>query len=235
MKKVTASLVTLAAIAAGGLDFNGTTSVHSGGVVPCTYPITISLWARPAQTNNVNGAMFCAQTNIAGYEGSRISMWLLGSSGFAGQNEADRSDSSTRAYGGLAAPGVWQNIICVSTSETHRVIWADGVPKDTNTTAHPTRVFGGDAYSVGARFLTSWGQFYTGSIAEVAVWTNQLSDEACRSIGAGASPLLVYPNAPVWYAPLLRATSGLQSESSTITVTVTNGVAPTTHPKVVRP
>lgn len=235
MKKVIAIIGGLVALATAALDFDGTTSVHTGGVVPCTYPITISLWARPAQTNNVNGAIFVAQTNIAGYEGSRISIWLLGSSGFAGQNEVDRSDSTTRAFGGLAAPGVWQQIVCVSTSETHRVIWADGVPAGTNTTAHPTRIFGGDAYSVGARFLTSWGQFYTGSIAEVAVWTNQLSDEACRSLGAGANPLLVYPVAPVWYAPLVRAASGLQSESSTITVTVTNGIAPTTHPKVVRP
>ncbi len=71
-----------------------------------------------------------------------------------------------------------------------------------------------------------------GNMAEVAVWSVQLTDAEQAILGAGYSPLLVRPESILFYAPLIRADQDLVGG---LALTATNAPTVESHPRVLLP
>lgn len=106
---------------------------------------------------------------------------------------------STTGY----STGTWHHACGIFTSATHRAAFIDGGSKGTQT---DTRNWpsGLDVTTLGRRTDSAPGQYMSGYIAELGVWTVALSDEEVASLATGISPKAIRPGSLGAYIPLIR-------------------------------
>lgn len=96
----------------------------------------------------------------------------------------------------------WHHAAAVFTSPTSRTVYLDGGNSATNTTsATPS---GLDRISVARLGDSSPGNYFSGRIAEVAIWNVALTDAEVAILAADYSPLFVRPQNLVAYWSLIR-------------------------------
>lgn len=72
--------------------------------------------------------------------------------------------------------------------------------------------------------------FFTGQIAEVAVWNKELTDSEFISMSRAVSPKYFYPRNLVFYSPLIR--SLVDYSVTSLTITNTGGATVSDHPRI---
>ena len=109
--------------------------------------------------------------------------------------------TSTTGY----TAGTWHHAAGVVSAADARAAYIDGGSKGTNAVAEdPGAVL--DRTSIGRLGDSTPSQYFSGGIAEVAVWNAALTDAEIIILARGFSPLFVRPQSLVAYWPLIRDT-----------------------------
>lgn len=214
-------------------------SAPDGGPTDITGSLTVHVWAK-----HVSGTIATSQT--IGLAGKYYT------SGTARQFVLILRDADTAGFG-VSTDGTYQAGNWVTASHTIGTTWhqyagvfeastrielyANGASLATDTTSVPASLHNGTApFHIGTQFdPTNSVNFFTGDIADVAVWSAALSDEEIAMLGAGFSPLFVRPGSLAFYAPL---TSSISDVSSGVTITNHDSDAdlvPSAHPPIIYP
>ena len=104
--------------------------------------------------------------------------------------------SSTVGY----STGVWNHGAAVFASSTSRTVYLNGGNSATETTSGTPS--GLNRTAVGAKLGNTASGFFDGHLADVAAWNIALSAADIASLALGFSPLLIRPDALIFYMPM---------------------------------
>jgi len=175
--------------------------------------------------------------------GTAQSMMFLGDSG-SGANYFSLIVNNDRVRAGTRSPAAntsaasantystntWHHAGGVWTSGTSRDAFLDGGGKGSDTTSStPTGV---NRTSLGRLGDSSAGTYFSGLIAETAIWNAVLTDEEMAILGAGYSPLFVQPQSLIFYAPIIR---DLFDKVGGLTLSLGGSPSVDNHPPIIYP
>lgn len=125
--------------------------------------------------------------------------------------------------------GTRYHVCGLFTSSTSRNIYVNGANEGSAGTSNTPGAV--DTVRIGARYTTSLGAFWDGTIAEVGVWSAALTTSEILSLARGAKPTRVRPQSLVFYAPLWGQSS---PEQNLVGTAITLSGSPTAgdHPRV---
>lgn len=181
--------------------FNGTSQGLALATAPATAtPLTISAWAN-ADTDHRGGVFSIADSATVdeyfallmdGVEvGDPVAFWRR-----AGGGAPDVANTSTGF-----TPGTWHHVCGVSRSATDVSVYIDGGSEGTSTTSKvPASI---DQCTVGAVRGSTASGYFDGKVAEVAVWSVDLTVAEVSALAAGHPAWMIRANALTFYAPLL--------------------------------
>ena len=164
-------------------SFNGTSQY---GVIPeagtTNYPVTIAAWLYSSATNATGWAwgIQCSSNNNAGF--------IIGqsSTGFFTGRGGDTSSSTTVNSTTPAVPNTWMHVALVGTTPSNRVIYVNGIPENTNTTAR--NFAAANRVGIGNRTSLTLANYFSGRIADAAIWNVALTTEEIASMAGGGNP-----------------------------------------------
>jgi hypothetical protein len=213
-------------------EFNGTSqrlsipaSVSSGSV-----PIAMSARIYPTSTTGTRSAVYLRGTDPAGQVfGNIISIGF----GFPnaqkayyiqrGQNQGTFPSVNSTAS---VTQNDWNHIFGQSVSLSSHQVWLNGA-KTTSTTTGLSINTGFAVAAIGNDGGT--GNYFSGRIADVAIWNTSLNDDEIASLAAGMTCDKVRPQSLVFYAPLVR---NLIDAKGGLTITNNNTATVANHPRV---
>ena len=189
-------------------------------------PLTVACWHKPTAIN--------VQRNVLAISlSSSLKFYQLqqrASAICADQYDGTLLGSSTFSSG--YSSGSWQHIAGVFTSNSSRTVYLGGVAATTNTTTIGTVT--PDRLVLGARNNAGTiDSFFDGDVAEAAVWNIALTASDIAALALAVSPLLVRPDALVFYAPVMGVYSPEIDLMGHRDLTVT-GATQATHPRMFR-
>ncbi len=123
----------------------------------------------------------------------------------------------------------WHHACGVFTSNTSRAIYLDGGNKGTDAT--DITPAGLDRFGIGVLVRQNLFGYFSGMIAEAAIWNAALTDAEAASLAAGFSPKLIRPQSLVAYWPLVR---GLNDPVGGYNLTAT-GTVVAAHTRIILP
>jgi hypothetical protein len=126
----------------------------------------------------------------------------------------------------------WQHACAVFASSTSRTAYLDGGNSGSNTTSNnPTSL---NVVAVGARATP--GTYFSGKLAELAIWDVALTADEVAQLGLGYSPLLVRPGNLVAYWPLYGNNSPETDIVGGVNLTWNNTPTKASdHPRIILP
>ena len=107
------------------------------------------------------------------------------------------SANSTTGY----SANTWHHACGVEASTTSRTAYIDGGSAGTNTTAITPLVL--DSISIGRRGISVPEGYFSGLLAEAAVWSAELAAGYVALLAKAISPILVVPQSLVFYCPVI--------------------------------
>lgn len=200
---------------------DGQSEYLAAGATPVlAEPFTVAAWIYPDALANWRGTigldvgatssfeLLCGTTNINFYCGAQ------GCTTTAGPNA-----------------NTWHHVCGVAAADNDRAVFLDGGSKGVSVVnialANATDVV------IGARALIPSLWFFSGRIAEAAIWNINLTDAEAAILGAGYSPLFVRPQNLVAYWPLIRDED--QDRVGGYDLTPFNAPSIAAHPPVIYP
>ncbi len=181
-------------VAASSQSLSNATPVVTGS--PCSF----SVWFNATSAVTAQGILSVGADTSAN---NRNNISLNGSGAGAklsftnADNAASVNASSTATY----SANVWNHAGGVWTDATTHIVYLNG----TSTTGATTSIgsmTGGNISIVGRRASGGTPNFFDGNIAEAAIWNVALSATDMAALAAGVCPLLIRPDALVFYSPL---------------------------------
>lgn len=179
-------------------QFTGSSSQFAeyAGAVASGAPVTLSVWFYMATSisgcplsignNGATNNYFALETQGTGFG---CVAWTGGGGGAAG------STTSTHP-----ATNVWNHLCGVFATATLRAAYLNGGGKATNSSSRtPT---GLNVTTLGRRSDPTPTQYFTGRIADAAIWSDALTDTEVAAIANGVSPLRIRPASLVGYWPI---------------------------------
>lgn len=170
--------------------------LERSGAVASAYPLTLAGWFIVTDFDALGDdvGVLCVGTVGGGEVLLRI--------GAAGDARIKASVNNvgfgTASASGAASSGVWTHGCAVFENSTSRSAYRDGGNKATNATAKNFPAV--DTTTIG--YTNSFGTYFGGKIAEVAVWDVALTDDEVLTLAKGVSPLAVRSASLVAYWPL---------------------------------
>lgn len=214
-------------------DFNGTSQYgtldpFSAASTPCS----LSAWVKASSTSGSAKAMLAICGDVSHYHliglSTSLNKWYC----------ASRAGGSEAYAASATAPSItdWVHVCAVFASATSRVIYVNGANEGNNSTsASPTL----SRLAVGIRSdgatPSATPAYFSGQLAEVAVYNAALEAGHVLSLAAGASPLVVAPSALVFYSRLAGESSpeaNLRGGSVSLVGTPAKGAS---HPRIYHP
>jgi len=208
--------------------FNGTNDALRATSAPVTAaPLTIACWFN--QTASAAGLLVSIGVNGGGDRLQIFTNGPLSQAVAAGAIQGGTSGQSVLT--GVPTAGEWNHAAGVFTSATSRTAYWNGAAGTPNTTsATPSGV---NSVVIGARYNTTLGAYFSGSIAEVAIWNAALTAEEIASLSKGFHPTLIRPASLQFYAPLIRAAQDLRGGLSI--GELGTGTTGSDHPRIIYP
>jgi hypothetical protein len=121
----------------------------------------------------------------------------------------------------------WEHGIAVFASSTSRTIYLNAGSNVTNTGSNTTTA-GTYIILIGA-LLTTILRTFSGSLAEVGIWSSTLTPGERAALSKGFSPRRIRPQSIVFYAPLIRDLQDLRGGRA---ITNNNSATVAVHPRV---
>lgn len=193
-------------------------------------PFSIAGWGRPSSF-----AVIRTLIGIYNSVGNGFNCWRLryNTSGNAEFAISDGSSAASALSSTVATAAAWSHLCGVAAGVADRRVYLNGGGKGTNATSlTPT---GLNRTSIGMEDNVVQSRALAGAAAEIGIWNIALSDADAAILAAGASPLLVHPEALVLYAPLWGQSSPEQNLLNATGLTVVGSVVDANdHPPVYR-
>ena len=161
-------------------------------------PFTISAWAYP----DANNIYICAVS--IGNSGSTKDMWYLD---IRDVNDAARfvslDNSGAEAITtNFTTVNAWNHLLARETSSSDHSCMLNGDTANIGTSALVKTPDDADNIKIGVIADSTPSEYFSGRIAEVAIWDVSLTDAEGVMLSKGVSPLQVRPESLVFYAPL---------------------------------
>lgn len=216
-------------------DDASTQSLANAAAAVTAVPLTMACWVYSDDATIEQVPMSIVP---AGSAGDRFALYLAGDvAGDFAQAAVGSSTIGTSRANATAGYSVntWHHIAGVFTSATLRAAFIDGGNKGTNT-ANNTPAVTLDRTCIGAIADSLPRAFFSGRIAEAAIWNVALSDEDIASLAKGFSPCLIRPQSLVAYWPLFGNGSPEPDRwKNRYDLTLTNGPTKADHPRIYCP
>lgn len=211
-------------------SFDGATQYLTTASIPVAVaPLSMACWFNTSDDANEQTLMEIGDT---GGTADAFSLAINGSvAGDPVQAQTRRSSTSTASSTSGYSLNTWHHACAVFNSVTDRRAFIDGGSKGTESTSKaPVNL---DVVRVGARARSTITAFFTGQVAEAAIWSVTLTDAEVAALGRGVSPLRIRPQSLVFYAPLLGVGSPEPDYTAgQRTLTITGGApAGASHPR----
>jgi hypothetical protein len=169
--------------------------------------------------------------------------WQLVAAGAAGGDPIQATSviaggtSSTSATGTGYTANTWHHVAGVFAAANSRTAYIDGVAGTTETTSRT--IAGVTGITIGTRYNSGTrGTYFSGRIAQAALYNVALDPEEIAALAAGVPPLRIRPTALVGYWPLYGYASPeidvhpRSVEAGDYSLTVTGATAANGPPKV---
>lgn len=222
--------ILLPPISGGARLFNDAASQYlENTTAPVTaYPLSMAAWGR---SDNAAATQYAVDIgDSAGTDHVGIN-WRGADAGDPISAFVNGSGSDAVTSTGYSV-NVWAHGCGVFASATSRAAYINGGSKGTNTTSETITSL--DRIGIGRTEHSSPGSYFSGDLAEVAVWNIALSDADVLMLSLGVSPLLVRPDGLVFYVPLIGRYSPEIEVVGGLNMTVT-GATQSEHPRVFYP
>ena len=194
-------------------------------------PFTMACWGNSDSTTATQTAIQIQDKDAAG------ARWNLE---FDGTNPADELNFNIIA-GGLGTSAstttgytanTWHHAAAVEASATSHAVYIDGGNSGSSSTSKAPA--GADSISVGRAGDSTPNNYFSGLLAEVAVWSVALSAGDVAQFADPVSALLVRPESLVFYCPIIGRYSPEIDVVGGLNLTVTGAVAGA-HPRIFYP
>lgn len=186
-------------------------------------PITIAQWLYiPSHTGVSRSIAHVGSTNANGCRlqitsGNRLQLLHIGA------QQANISQTDTQA-----ATGTWLHVCGVYASLSSRSLYVNGVLQAATTTDITSQT-AFEVIIVGARQLTTLGQFLDGYIGDFGVWNAAITADEVVSLSKGFACSKIRPQSLVFYAPLSR---NLTDVRGNLAITNNNAATVANHPRI---
>lgn len=207
--------------------FNGTNDSIEGASAPVTAaPLTIAAWFYTTTSVNqvivsvgVSGGIHRFQLNTDFSNSKPAAVYT---------HDGTVSESNFTGSGSL---NQWHHAAGVFASTSSRLAYFNGSTGTINTeTRTPTGI---NRINIGARYNTTLGAYFVGSIAEVGVWNAALTADEIASLAKGFPCRLVRPSALQFYSRLIRNVMDIRNG---ITLSeLGTGTSQSDHPRIIYP
>jgi len=206
---------------------------HSAGVLSLSGGFSMGAWFN-SDDEAVAGAI-CSHGKLTNIDYIKLVL-TSGPSGIVrfnsiGDGSASYCDTST-SY----SQDTWHHALGVYIGETSKAVYLDGGGKGTNTSTDQGSFSPPHSYTfIGSRAEVSTGQYFSGHLAEVAMWNTALTDDDAVMLAAGISPLLVKPQYLAAYWPVIGRTSPEIDVVGGYNMTLNGTPTAAPHPDIITP
>lgn len=205
---------------------------YSGAIVS-SYPVTMALWF---YSNDASVYQMAFSQCLSTDDGSEMTLEVRNS----GNGQTIAAKSGVVGFGGRAisttswSTNTWHHHCGVFSGEDARAVYLDGGSKGTDSTS------GGGTPSlnrttIGGKVDLTPTLYFSGSLAEVAMWNVALTDAEAAILALGYSPLMVRPASLVAYWPLIGRLSPEIDTVGGFDMTLNNSPTTAAHPRVIYP
>lgn len=201
-------------------NFAGSPQTIIGTVGSFAVPLTLAAWCKPTNLLSTQGILTLGTS--ASTPSHRISL-ITGLARVTSYSGSEASVNTT-----TATAGAWNHVAGVFNAANSRSIFINGGGKQTNTTnLAPTF----NRITIGCTIFNTNLDFFTGEIAECAVWNTALTDDEVASLARGYSPQLIHPQNLLYYVPLVNEIIEIKG----LSLVNTSTTAGTTHSRIILP
>lgn len=199
------------------------------------YPITMSCWLN---TNSVTSNQVAMAVAAAATDNARFEL-RLNSSGQAQARAVDSTGTSAGISSAALSASTWYHAGAVFVGDANRTVYLNGTGTS-HTTSRTVDPSSFTTMTVGCvtTLAGSFGSYFSGDIAEPAIWSVALTADEISLLASGYSPLFVRPQSLVFYAPLFgrAGASGDEEDwSNGRTLVQTSSPAVADHPRIIYP
>lgn len=210
------------------ISFNGTTD-YIEAVLASAYPVSFCVWFRAA--NNTDNMSIMAAGDSTQLDNDNLRLQAAGAVAGdpvrLGAMTNGAASSFATAVGGFTA-NTWTHAATVCTSATLRAAFINGGGKGTATLNRLMTALNVVTLGV-TRGATGFNEWFSGQLAEAAVWNVALTDEEIAALGQGLAPDSVRASALLCYLPLVRDIVDVKGNPLTI-----SGTTVADHPRIFR-
>lgn len=222
--------------------FNGTTQYLSATSCPLgtgqLADFSVALWvngaatggtvlsmSRSTETSGVNNPSILVQ-NVSG--AASVGIRANSSPGANLWNSTTGGTVSGVNTGGTAFDSTWHHV-CGVLSGTTATVYVDGTSVASFTESSVPTQTGMDRLGVGVLLRGNVVSYYSGSVADVGVWSAALNTSEITSLAKAVACRLVRPQSLVFYAPLIR---NLIDSAKGLALTNNNTATVSAHPRI---
>lgn len=187
-------------------------------------PITMACWFFPLATPS--GVPFSCGTSGTD---NRLQIQVTSTNITVLRTRAGVSNASA-IFTGTFTFNIWYHVVAtISPSGGEIAIWSNGV-KGGTTGVNPGLSMPISEILIGARRVSTPGNFFTGSVAELSLWNTVLTSSEIESLAKGFRPSRIRPSGLSFYTPFIRETHELRNG---VSITNANGSFVRTHPRII--
>jgi hypothetical protein len=210
-------------------NFNGTNQYLSrSAVTVATPPFTFA--ARFRCGSETNDQAIIAQMQVGNSNPDRIQLAAAGDLAgdpvvcFAGDQSLSGRASSSTAF----VTNTWDHGCAVVAGAASRIVYRDGGSPGSNEVSITLDQL--NSTQIGGRISNATPQlFFSGGLAEIAIWNAALTADEAKSLAKGFKPSRVRPQSLVLYMPAVRSIADIRSGA---VFTNNNGATVANHPRV---
>ena len=173
--------------------------LENASAVVSAWPVSFAAWFKSDSATTEQVILCIANSSVTN---NFVSLSLRGDEYgdyiWAWSKQGNDAAISTAGY----PTGQWHHAAAVFASASSRTIYLDGRNSNTNTNTSSDTGF--DATAVGRHCDATPGDYFSGDIAEAAIYDVALTANDAAQLAAGFSPALVRTNGLVAYWPLIR-------------------------------
>lgn len=186
--------------------FNGSTNgMTSGTVLIDSTPVSVSCWIRcPSVTSAATRRPFTV-TSTSGLDRLGFFISTTGTIGLQVVGSAGSAGAANATTTATISANTWHHLSGFYLYKSNVTVYLDGENKNSNSNNREMVVSNLTQTVVGAILSSgSLSQYMAGDVAEIGVWSAQLTETELYSLSRGVKPISIRPESLKAYLPLIR-------------------------------